>query len=160
MVGRCLFRAVLPARPRATAMLLLQNRLSLHCPPFCSRSRGRASLHSASPHSTPRARASPHSASPHPTALKRGLQILPGATARSAGRVRPVPSLLSLGYHTTPGRRRDSAPLLLQTAPAEPAAGRGSLQRLTAAGQRFAPRLHVHGERICVARHKLQITAL
>lgn len=53
MVGRCLFRAVLPARPRATAMLLLQSRLSFHCTPFCSRSRGRASLHSASPHSTP-----------------------------------------------------------------------------------------------------------
>lgn len=65
VVGRCLFRAALSARPCSTAVLLLQSLLSLYCPPFSSRSRGRPSPRSASPHSPPRARASPHGPSPH-----------------------------------------------------------------------------------------------
>lgn len=119
-----------------------------------SQSRGRPSPHSASPHGP----------SPHPTALKHGLEIPPGDTARSSGHVPAVLSLTSLGYRSVAGRRRDSAPLLLQTGPgaprAERAAGRGSQQRLRAAGQPFARQLHVHGECICVGHCKLQRTLL
>ena len=131
-----------------------------------SQSRGRPSPHSASPQLFPSVSLSnsSHGPSPHPTALKHGLEIPPGDTARSSGHVPAVLSLTSLGYRSVAGRRRDSAPLLLQTGPgaprAERAAGRGSQQRLRAAGQPFARQLHVHGECICVGHCKLQRSSL